>query len=368
MKRTKKRKQEEIVKAIHLLKHLEQTLCVNFNPFGPAIADLTRVRDYFSFVMTRQLDSHSLQLGYFGVLPNEIILRIFSFLDFKSLSNICCVCKHFQAIGEDDLLWQKLCDDNVTPTLIEFKPPEKNHKWLLRATKYETINSSYCGAGTQSIRKQRYFGDWKDGKKNGYGILFYDDIFEAFANLQSSIAYFSGHWVDDKRHGMGKRKWQNGNTYIGMYLENKRHGNGTFIFANGSEFIGSFRNNKFAHGIYTWNNGRIYDGDWDNTLRHGYGKYTWPDSRKYEGEWKNDKRDGHGKYTWPDGDEYEGEFVDGRRVGPGILKLKTGEVIRQFWREEQFEEESKGLNLISNEIVYPPTKRRKVEVKQQNLH
>ena len=87
---------------------------------------------------------------------------------------------------------------------------------------------------------------------------------------------------------------QNGNTYIGTYQENKRHGSGKFIFANGSVFIGSFRNNKFAHGIYTWNNGRIYDGDWDNTYRHGYGKYIWPDNRKYEGEWKSDKRHGHG--------------------------------------------------------------------------
>jgi hypothetical protein len=93
-----------------------------------------------------------------------------------------------------------------------------------------------------------------------------------------------------------KQQRQNGNTYIGMYQDHKRHGDGTFVFANGSEFIGSFRNNKFVHGIYTWNNGRVYDGDWDNTLRHGFGRYTWPDNRRYEGEWKRDKRDGHGLF------------------------------------------------------------------------
>jgi len=134
-----------------------------------------------------------------------------------------------------------------------------------------------------------------------------------------------------------------------------------FIFANGSEFIGSFRNNKFVHGIYTWNNGRVYDGDWDNTLRHGFGRYYWPDDRKYEGEWKRDKRDGHGKYTWANGDQYEGEFCDGKRIGPGVLTLANGQVYHQIWFETQFDEDDRGLNnpRTHSVLILPASKKQK---------
>ena len=32
----------------------------------------------------------------------------------------------------------------------------------------------------------------------------------------------------------------------------------------------------------------------------GKGVYTWKDGRKYEGEYKNDKKEGYGELTWPD--------------------------------------------------------------------
>lgn len=45
---------------------------------------------------------------------------------------------------------------------------------------------------------------------------------------------------------------------------------------------------------------------------HGYGVYTWKDGRKYEGEYKNDKKDGHGVYYWADGKKYDGMWNDGK--------------------------------------------------------
>jgi hypothetical protein len=41
---------------------------------------------------------------------------------------------------------------------------------------------------------------------------------------------------------------------------------------------------------------------------HGKGIYTWKDGRKYEGEYKNDKKDGYGEYTWIDGRKYAGQW------------------------------------------------------------
>ena len=41
---------------------------------------------------------------------------------------------------------------------------------------------------------------------------------------------------------------------------------------------------------------------------HGYGVYTWKDGRKYEGEYLYDKKHGFGVYTWADGRRYAGEW------------------------------------------------------------
>ena len=34
---------------------------------------------------------------------------------------------------------------------------------------------------------------------------------------------------------------------------------------------------------------------------HGYGIYKWNDGRKYEGQYFHDKKEGFGKYYWNDG-------------------------------------------------------------------
>ena len=38
-----------------------------------------------------------------------------------------------------------------------------------------------------------------------------------------------------------------------------------------------------GRGVYTWNDGRVYEGDYQMDLKHGEGTYTWPDGKKYQG-------------------------------------------------------------------------------------
>lgn len=45
---------------------------------------------------------------------------------------------------------------------------------------------------------------------------------------------------------------------------------------------------------------------------HGRGVYTWKDGRKYEGEYINDKKAGYGIYTWADGRRYAGSWKNGK--------------------------------------------------------
>ena len=45
---------------------------------------------------------------------------------------------------------------------------------------------------------------------------------------------------------------------------------------------------------------------------HGSGIYTWQDGRRYEGSYINDKKEGQGTYTWADGRMYMGEWKEGK--------------------------------------------------------
>jgi len=38
-------------------------------------------------------------------------------------------------------------------------------------------------------------------------------------------------------------------------------------------------------GVYTWKDGRKFEGQYMRDKKHGKGIYTWADGRKYDGEW-----------------------------------------------------------------------------------
>ena len=47
-------------------------------------------------------------------------------------------------------------------------------------------------------------------------------------------------------------------------------------------------------GTFIWNNGEIYEGQWQSSLRHGLGMWIGLKGASYTGEWKYDKADGYG--------------------------------------------------------------------------
>jgi hypothetical protein len=79
---------------------------------------------------------------------------------------------------------------------------------------------------------QQYIGDWKNNKKEGYGIKIYD-----------SKDKYEGYWKNDMRHGkgtywvcIGKNKYRK--LYTGDWHENKKDGHGIFFYTDGSCFDG----------------------------------------------------------------------------------------------------------------------------------
>lgn len=45
-----------------------------------------------------------------------------------------------------------------------------------------------------------------------------------------------------------------------------------------------------GQGTYTWNDGRIFTGEWLNNNMHGFGLYKWPNGSTYEGQYIEDLR------------------------------------------------------------------------------
>lgn len=64
-----------------------------------------------------------------------------------------------------------------------------------------------------------------------------------------------------ERHGHGKARLPNGDTYEGNYEHGKRHGQGVYKFKNGARYIGDYvKNKKHGHGTFIYPDGSRYEG------------------------------------------------------------------------------------------------------------
>ena len=64
-------------------------------------------------------------------------------------------------------------------------------------------------------------------------------------------------------------------------------------------------------GRRTYDNGNVYEGDFENDNMHGHGTYTWA---VYVGEYVAGKPEGHGTYTLADGRvDYDGQWLEGTK-------------------------------------------------------
>ena len=81
---------------------------------------------------------------------------------------------------------------------------------------------------------------------------------------------------------------------------------------------------KQGKGKFTWPDGSIYDGNFENNMMEGFGKIMWIDKKEYEGHWKDNKMHGKGIFKWPDGRIYEGDYYDDKKHGFGRVWWPDG--------------------------------------------
>ena len=203
-------------------------------------------------------------------------------------------------------------------------------------TKY---NNDYKGYGKMIDENGGYYiGEWKDGLRNGKGILFYNTKilmhffnfikYEGPGEIENQIYdYYIGEWKDNMRHGKGILQYKNGRKYQGGWVNDKVSGYGKTNYENGDYYAGEWKDGfRHGKGEYTYENGEYYKGEFWNGLRRKGLYYYKNGNTKYDGEFIKDKFDGRGKYFYEDGEYYDGEWKVGLKHGKGIIYYKNGNI------------------------------------------
>uniref|UniRef100_A0A673T5H1 Radial spoke head 1 homolog n=1 Tax=Suricata suricatta TaxID=37032 RepID=A0A673T5H1_SURSU len=189
-----------------------------------------------------------------------------------------------------------------------------------------------------------------------------------------------------ERHGHGRARLPNGDTYEGSYQHGKRHGQvrtgdvrgqfsianppsgsikvrndmnyvtnvfqGTYKFKNGARYIGEYvENKKHGHGTFIYPDGSRYEGEWMDNCRHGYGVYYYVNNDTYTGEWFAHQRHGQGTYFYAEtGSKYVGTWVSGLQEGAAeLIHLNhrfQGKFLNKNERGEEEEEEEVTLKTL----------------------
>lgn len=101
--------------------------------------------------------------------------------------------------------------------------------------------------------------------------------------------------------------------YEGDWKQGIKEGNGSF--------------SKLLLGIFHYENGDKYDGQWSKDKMNGHGVMSYKDGSKYEGDWVNSERSGKGysyfyllgTQTYGDKENYTGDWKHNMKEGQGNL-------------------------------------------------
>lgn len=230
----------------------------------------------------------------------------------------------------------------------------KNYKWHGHGIFYYTNGDFFDGEwfegdkveGTYTFEDGRkYVGTMKDNEEgknrwNGKGKFYYTsgDVYDGdwvMGERTGKCVYtfndgrkYEGEVSDGKWNGQGKFHYNNGDVYDGKWVNGDKV-EGTYTFKDGRKYVGTIQENE--EGKNRWNgkgkfyyiDGDVYDGDWVLGEQTGSCVYTFNDGRKYEGEILNGKWNGKGKFTYKKDEYYDGEWKDGRQIN-GVYSWPNG--------------------------------------------
>ncbi|XP_078716435.1 ALS2 C-terminal-like protein isoform X2 [Lampetra fluviatilis] len=160
--------------------------------------------------------------------------------------------------------------------------------------KYTVVNAS-------TGKKEKYCGDWREGKINGYGLYKHTDgeVYEGYlmggvrhghgmllsSKGEHAGGVYVGHWASGKRAGYGVyENVSRGEKYMGTWEDDTRHGNGLCITQHGIVYQGTFIRNKMGSGILMTDDDTFFEGEFsDERILNGKGVLTMPNGDYIEG-------------------------------------------------------------------------------------
>uniref|UniRef100_A0A8C9YM04 F-box domain-containing protein n=1 Tax=Sander lucioperca TaxID=283035 RepID=A0A8C9YM04_SANLU len=179
-------------------------------------------------------------------LPDEVVLKIFSYLLEQDLCQAACVCKRFSQLANDPILWKRLYMEVFEYTrpmmhpepgrFFQVSPEEHEHPnpWK------ESFQQLYKGAHVKPGFAEHFYSNPGRYKAN-VNLLYYDTIEDALGGVQE--AHFDG--LIFVHSGIYTDEWiyiESPITMIGaapgkvadkVVIENTR--DSTFVFMEGSE-------------------------------------------------------------------------------------------------------------------------------------
>ena len=207
-----------------------------------------------------------------------------------------------------------------------------------------------------------YEGEWKNGKRDGIGILskkdtvifigeFIENKVNGFGKLiDENGDKYIGYWNDSQASGIGLYNKENIITYKGYWNNDKQHGFGIENWPK-LKYIGEYLNgNREGYGVLDIKDG-IYEGEMKNGNINGVGSFIFKDKRKYEGEFVNNRIQGHGILIWPDGKIFVGSFKDDLEDGFGIF-YTTKKIYIGVWQ----------TTLLEGEVIVIEGEKRKKQI------
>lgn len=172
-------------------------------------------------------------------------------------------------------------------------------------------NENYTGKGTLDTPNFTYEGEFKDGKRHGFGI---------FIDKRQNTTY-EGYFLNDKKNGKGTEYSNNSNySYSGDWKYDLYNGQGRLVSKSGTTYEGTFVNGKVRGlGKKINSDGSVLNGNWQNSdiMSGADCSFYGTDGRKFSGEIVDGKFEGYGSYKDSSGNFYEGSFSGNQRTGIG---------------------------------------------------
>ena len=232
--------------------------------------------------------------------------------------------------------------------LIRGRPDGFGRREFLNGDIYEgQFEKGYFqGHGTMRYKSDsnldRYFGNWNQNMRNGYGVLaltdgatwegtWNDDSFEIGKFLGVDGLLMSGKWRGDVL-SEGCLIDPSGAKFVGLFNEDGSYLRGSLFSADGEQYVGQFKENKYhGHGNLQSTDLSIYTGNFYEGIKSGLGVLKEADGTIYSGNFSSGLPDGFGVQDDPSGVFYSGSWELGVRQGNGVINFGDGSSFSGFF-------------------------------------